>query len=61
MRNAFISAFARSLEGSITLRDVKKNLDELDPNKDEEPDKKGSKEDKVAQKPKPKPGPAGKS
>ena len=26
MRNAFISAFARSLEGSITLRDVKKNL-----------------------------------
>ena len=32
MRNAFISAFARSLEGSITLRDVKKNLNELDPN-----------------------------
>ena len=31
MRNAFISAFARSLEGSITLRDVKKNLNELDP------------------------------
>ena len=33
MRNAFISAFARSLEGSITLRDVKKNLNELDPQK----------------------------
>ena len=24
MRNAFVSAFARSLEGSITLREVKK-------------------------------------
>jgi uncharacterized protein DUF748 len=32
MRNAFISAFARSLEGSITLRDVKKNLNALDTN-----------------------------
>jgi hypothetical protein len=26
LRNAFVSAFARSLEGSITLRDVKKSL-----------------------------------
>ncbi|HEU4430134.1 MAG TPA: DUF748 domain-containing protein [Myxococcota bacterium] len=26
VRNAFVSAFARSLEGSISLRDVKKNL-----------------------------------
>jgi hypothetical protein len=26
MRNAFVSAFARSLEGSISLRDVKRNL-----------------------------------
>jgi len=34
LRNAFISAFARSLEGSITLRDVKKNLGDLDPVKD---------------------------
>ncbi len=50
MRNAFISAFARSLEGSITLRDVKKNLDELDP------DKTSGKE-----KSKSKPGPPGKS
>ena len=30
MRNAFVSAFARSLEGSITLRDVKKNLRAID-------------------------------
>ncbi|HYJ41276.1 MAG TPA: DUF748 domain-containing protein [Steroidobacteraceae bacterium] len=47
MRNAFISAFARSLEGSITLRDVKKNLGEIDPNKESEPDKKS--ENKNAQ------------
>ena len=32
MRNAFISAFARSLEGSITLRDVKKS-GEIDPDR----------------------------
>jgi Domain of Unknown Function (DUF748) len=29
LRNAFVSAFARSLEGSISLRDVKKNLKEI--------------------------------
>jgi hypothetical protein len=29
LRNAFISAFARSLEGSINLRDVKENLGNL--------------------------------
>jgi hypothetical protein len=29
LRNAFVGAFARSLEGSISLRDVKKNLSEL--------------------------------
>jgi hypothetical protein len=34
LRNAFVSAFARSLEGSITLRDVKKNLEGIDPNKE---------------------------
>jgi hypothetical protein len=39
LRNAFVSAFARSLEGSITLRDVKKTLVDIDPNK--EPDEKG--------------------
>ena len=62
LRNAFVSAFARSLEGSITLRDVKKNLNALDPNEEpDKKDKKDSKDDKVAQKPKPKPGPAGKS
>jgi hypothetical protein len=30
--NAFVAAFAHSLEGSISLRDVKKNLSELDVN-----------------------------
>lgn len=43
LRNAFVSAFARSLEGSITLRDVKKNLEGIDPN--QEPGKKGDKKD----------------
>jgi len=58
LRNAFVSAFARSLEGSITLRDVKKNLNELDP--EDQPDQKEKKkDDKVAQKPKA--GPAGKT
>ena len=61
MRNAFVSAFARSLEGSITLRDVKKNLDELDPDQQGrgEDQKKDGEERKLAQKPKP--GPPGKS
>jgi hypothetical protein len=45
MRNAFISAFARSLEGSITLRDVKKNLGEIDPNKEPEKEKAGKKKE----------------
>jgi hypothetical protein len=27
VRNAFVGAFARSLEGSISLREVKKNLE----------------------------------
>ena len=57
LRNAFISAFARSLEGSITLRDVKKNLGDIDPNK--EPDKEKS-DKKKGQEPKPPKGPAGK-
>jgi hypothetical protein len=55
MRNAFISAFARPLEGSINLRDVKKNLDELDPNAE----KKDESGEKLARKPRP--GPAGKN
>lgn len=29
LRNAFVSAFARSLEGSISIRDVRENLSEL--------------------------------
>ena len=29
MRNAFVSAFARSLEGSVSIRDVKENLGEI--------------------------------
>jgi hypothetical protein len=65
MRNAFVSAFARSLEGSITLRDVKKNLDELDPNqeaadKDQDDKGKGKAENRNAAS-KPRPGPPGKS
>lgn len=41
VRNAFVGAFARSLEGSISLRDVEKNLgkysaDEKSENKDDE-------------------------
>jgi len=31
LHNAFVSAFARALEGSISLRDVKKNLKDIDP------------------------------
>jgi hypothetical protein len=68
LRNAFVSAFARSLEGSITLRDVKKNLQGVDPTPSEDKDgkKKGKKEKKggeteegAGEKPTPK-GPAGK-
>jgi hypothetical protein len=60
LRNAFISAFARSLEGSITLRDVKKNLGDIDPNKEEKPDKKNDNE-KKSESSKPPTGPPGKS
>jgi hypothetical protein len=58
LRNAFISAFARSLEGSITLRDVKKNLQGIDPNK--EPDEEGDSKSEKKDRPKPPKGPAGK-
>ncbi|MEO8018786.1 MAG: DUF748 domain-containing protein [Pseudomonadota bacterium] len=69
LRNAFVSAFARSLEGSITLRDVKKNLGDIDPDKpkDKDKDKKKNKKDKNDEQQaekralQPKPGPAGKS
>jgi hypothetical protein len=40
VRNAFVSAFARSLEGSISLRDVKENLGQYSN------DEKGGEEDK---------------
>jgi hypothetical protein len=52
LRNAFISAFARSLEGSITLRDVKKNLRGIAGEGDEE---KKTKADEKSVKPKPGP------
>jgi hypothetical protein len=64
LRNAFISAFARSLEGSITLRDVKKNLRGIAGEGDEE---KKTRADKNAAEQarensvKPKPGPPGKT
>jgi len=60
MRNAFISAFARSLEGSITLRDVKKNLGDIDPNKDDEKKASGKKDSDGKDSASPPAGPAGK-
>lgn len=44
LRNAFVSAFARSLEGSISLRDVKENLGQLSED-DAEKDAKDDNED----------------
>ena len=35
LRNAFVSAFARSLEGSVSIRDVKENLKGVGDRKDE--------------------------
>ena len=72
LRNAFVSAFARSLEGSITLRDVKKNLrgiagddgeSQRDERKQGDPDAKRTDKgaDEQAGVARPKPGPAGKS
>jgi hypothetical protein len=62
MRNAFVSAFARSLEGSITLRDVKKNLQGIDPNPREDGKEGEQKQDDGEEEPpKPKPGPPGKT
>ena len=40
IRNAFVSAFARSLEGSITLRDVKKELKKIGEEEEKPKDKK---------------------
>jgi hypothetical protein len=64
LRNAFISAFARSLEGSITLRDVKKNLRSIDKDGQEKemtPGDKMSPSEPAKSTQKPKPGPAGKT
>ncbi len=62
MRNAFVSAFARSLEGSITLRDVKKNVRgiarEGQGGEGDKEKKDGTEKEERA---KPKPGPAGKT
>jgi uncharacterized protein YhdP len=47
LRNAFVSAFARSLEGSISLRDVKENLQGIgEDEKEQETEKKEKKEKK---------------
>ena len=40
VRNAFVSAFARSLEGSVSIRDVRKNLEKIGDDESEEEDKK---------------------
>lgn len=64
LRNAFISAFARSLEGSITLRDVKKNLRAIDQEgsgDDKASGDKKSGEERDEKAVKPKPGPPGKT
>ncbi len=62
LRNAFISAFARSLEGSITLRDVKQNLQDIDPSpRDEEGGQKEGDDKKEEESTKTKPGPPGKT
>lgn len=60
LRNAFISAFARSLEGSINLRDVKKNLNELGGDEVQLAEN-GGKKDQDERSQKPKPGPPGKT
>jgi hypothetical protein len=44
VRNAFVSAFARSLEGSVTLRDVRENLGSISQNDEG----KSSKDEKVS-------------
>lgn len=59
LRNAFVSAFARSLEGSITLRDVKKNLGDIDPNAPDPEQEQNQDQDGADDTSKPK-GPAGK-
>jgi uncharacterized protein YhdP len=66
LRNAFVSAFARSLEGSITLRDVKKSLRAIGDEGGMQPRGKDQKSSEDSGKEadrgrKPPPGPAGKT
>jgi hypothetical protein len=61
LHNAFISAFARSLEGSISLRDVKKNLRGIDPSPPDDDEKTSDKKDRKEDSPRSKPGPPGKN
>jgi hypothetical protein len=61
MRNAFVSAFARSLEGSISLRDVKRNLQGIGEESSREEKNKEAKrtaaKDEDKEEDKPQPGP----
>jgi hypothetical protein len=61
LHNAFVSAFARSLEGSISLRDVKKNLRDIDPSPPDAEKKASDKKDRKENTPRSKPGPPGKN
>ena len=47
VRNAFVSAFARSLEGSVSIRDVRKNLEKIG---EDDASKKKKKEEKKEEK-----------
>jgi hypothetical protein len=61
MRNAFVSAFARSLEGSISLRDVKRNLqgigEDSSPEEKNKEAKRTAAKDEDKEEDKPRPGP----
>ena len=49
LHNAFVSAFARSLEGSISLRDVKKNLGKIGNDQSEHDEEKKQDKDRKTQ------------
>jgi hypothetical protein len=61
LRNAFVSAFARSLEGSITLRDVKKSLREIGGEEEKTPGDKMSRKKAREASERPPTGPPGKN
>jgi len=50
IRNAFVSAFARSLEGSISLRDVRENLGNIGDGGEKDSDKKSDRDKKDTKK-----------